>query len=57
MIGVAILDDTNILLKETMKLSKHKDLDIEITRMWNAKMRVVLLIVGTQEHSRSRLIH
>jgi len=31
---MAIPDDLNVKLKETEKLSKYKDLEIESSRMW-----------------------
>jgi len=34
LIDMAIPDDSNINTKETEKLSKYKDLEIEVSRMW-----------------------
>jgi hypothetical protein len=46
LIDVAIPDDNNIALKESDKLSKYRDLEIEINRMWKAKTSVIPVIVG-----------
>ena len=47
LIDVSVPDDKNIALKEADKISKYKDLEIEINRMWNVKTKVVLVVVGT----------
>ena len=36
---VAIPDEVNVLKKETEKRLKYKDLQIEISRMWNVKTK------------------
>ena len=41
LIDVSVSDDKNIALKEAEKISKYKDLEIEINRMWNVKTKVV----------------
>ena len=46
LIDVAIPDDRNILMKEAEKIIKYKDLEIEITRMWNVRAKTVPVIVG-----------
>ena len=46
LIDVAVPDDRNILMKEAEKIIKYKDLEIEITRMWNVRARTVPVIVG-----------
>ena len=43
-VDVAIPDDVNVLKKE--KRLKYKDLQIEISRMWNVKTNVVAVVVG-----------
>ena len=43
---VAIPDDVNMLKKETENTLKYKDLQIEISRMWNIKTKVVAVVVG-----------
>ena len=46
LIDVAVPDDKIILMKQAEKMIKYKDLEIEITRMWNVKARTVPVIVG-----------
>ena len=46
MIDVSLPDDKNVALKEAEKISKYKDLEIEINRMWNVKTKVVPVVVG-----------
>jgi hypothetical protein len=46
LINVAISGDRIVITKEAEKILKHKDLTIEIQRMWNVKIRVILLIIG-----------
>ena len=43
---MAIPDDANVLKKETEKRLKDKDMQIEISRMWNVKTKVVAVVVG-----------
>ena len=43
---VAIPGDRNVIKKEAEKISKYKDLTIEIQRMWNVKTRVIPVIIG-----------
>ena len=45
-IDVAIPSDYNILQKEAEKLTKYKDLEIEIKRMWSLKTKIIPLIIG-----------
>ena len=40
LIDVSVPDDKNTLLKEAEKISKYKDLEIEINRMWNVKTKI-----------------
>ena len=44
---MSIPTDQNIAVKEFDKLSKFKDLEIEIGRIWNFKATTVPVIVGT----------
>ena len=38
--------DINISAKEFEKLSKHKDLQIEVERMWQLTMSIIPIVVG-----------
>ncbi|XP_030745272.1 uncharacterized protein LOC115874305 [Sitophilus oryzae] len=44
LIDVSVPDDNNISAKEVEKISKYKDLEIEISRMWNTKTKVVVVV-------------
>ena len=44
---VAVPADVNVLKKETEKRLNYKDLQIEISRIWNVKTKVVAAVVGT----------
>jgi len=46
LIDVAISGDRNVIKKEAEKILKCKDLTIEIQGMWNAKTRVIPVIIG-----------
>ena len=46
LIDVAIPGDRNVIMKETEKILKYKDLLKEIQRMWNVKANVIPLITG-----------
>ena len=41
LIDIAIADDSNVSTKETEKLSKYNDLEIEVGRMWKVRSKVV----------------
>ena len=43
---MTVPSNRNIALKETEKKSKHKDLKLEIQRMWHMKTVVIPVIVG-----------
>jgi len=45
LIDIAILDDSNINTKETEKLSKYKDLENEVSRMWKGRTKIVPVII------------
>ena len=46
LIDISVPADDNVCLKEMEKLSKYKDLEIEITRMWNLKTETIPIIIG-----------
>ena len=43
---VAVPADKNISLKEFQKLSKYKDLEIEVTKMWKLKTKTIPVAIG-----------
>ena len=43
MIDIATPDDSNFNTKETEKLSKHKDLEIEVSVMWKVRTKLCQL--------------
>jgi hypothetical protein len=46
LIDVAMPGDRNVIKKEAEKVLKYKNLTTEIQRMWNAKTRVIPVIIG-----------
>ena len=46
LIDVAISEDRNVIKEEAEKTLKYKDLTTEIQRMWNAKTKVIPVIIG-----------
>ena len=46
LIDAAISGDINVIKKVADKILKHKDLTIEIQRMWNVKTKVLPVIIG-----------
>ena len=46
LIDVSVPSDSNISVKEFEKLSKYKDLKIEIAKMWKMKTKTIPAIVG-----------
>ena len=42
----AIPSDNNTSTKVSEKLSKYKDLEIEITRMWQMKTEIIPVVIG-----------
>jgi len=46
LIDTVISGDRNVTKKEAQKILKHKDLTIEIQRMWNVKTKVIPVIIG-----------
>jgi len=42
---IAIPDDSNVKRKETEKLSKYKDLEINVSRMWKVRTKIVPIVI------------
>ena len=47
LIDMSVPPDSNISAKESEKLRKYKDLEIEIAKMWKMKTKTIPVIVGT----------
>ena len=46
MIDMSIPSERNVSIKEVEKLSKYKELEIEVTKMWQMKTTTVPIVVG-----------
>ena len=46
LIDVAVPADKNLAVKEFEKLAKYKDLEIEISKMWHMKTKVIPVVIG-----------
>jgi hypothetical protein len=46
LIDIATPDGSNVNRKEIEKLSKYKDLEIEVSRMWKVRTKIVSVIIG-----------
>ena len=46
-IDVAVPSESNTSVKVTEKLSKYKDLEIEISRMWCMKTQTIPVVIGS----------
>ena len=46
MLDAAVPADKNISLKEFQKLSKCKDLEIEVTKMWKLNTKTIAVVIG-----------
>jgi len=46
LIVIAIPDESHVNRKETDKLSKYKDLDMAVSRMWKVRTKTVPVITG-----------
>ena len=44
LINITLTDDSNVSTKQTEELSKYKDPEIEVSRMW--RVRIVPVIIG-----------
>ena len=42
---MSVPSDNNVSAKEFEKLSKYKDLEIEISKMWNVKTNTIPVII------------
>jgi hypothetical protein len=47
LIDISIPDDSKFNTKETEKLSKYKDLEIKVSRMWKVSTKIVSVIIET----------
>ena len=46
LIDMTVPSERNVSMKEVEKLSKYKDLEIEVTKMWEMKTTTVPVVVG-----------
>ena len=46
MMDVVVPSDQNISLKEFQKLSEYKDREIEVTKMWKLKTKIIPVVIG-----------
>jgi len=46
LIDIALLVDSNVNTKETEKIPKFKDLEIEVSRMWKVRTKIVPVIIA-----------
>ena len=46
LIDIAVPDDSKFNIEETEKLSRYKDLDIAVSRMWKVGTKFVPVIIG-----------
>ena len=51
-VDIAVPSDVNIKDKEAEKVSKYKDLKLELQKMWNVKAKVVDKIISAREKMR-----
>jgi hypothetical protein len=52
---VATPDNSSLNIKATEKLSKCKDLDIDVSRMWKVRTKIVPAITGALGTTKKRL--
>ena len=46
MMDMAVPSDQSISLKEFQKLSKYKDLEIKVIKMWKLKKKIIPVVIG-----------
>ena len=46
LIDMSVPSDTNVSLKTFEKLGKYKDMEIEVTKMWNRKRTTLPIVIG-----------
>jgi len=46
LVDVAIPNELSVKITETKKLSKYQDLEIEVSRMWKVRIKIVPVIIG-----------
>ena len=46
LICISVPSDSNISSKDFEKLSKYKDMEIEIAKMWKMKTKTILVLIG-----------
>ena len=46
LIDMSVPVDTNVSLKMFEKLRKYKDLEIQVTKMWNLKTKTLSIVIG-----------
>ena len=55
LINIAIPDNSNFNTKETVKLSKYKDLETEVSRMCKVRTKMVPIVPEALETIKKRL--
>lgn len=45
-VDVAVPSDCNVVMKETEKIEKYKDLSIELSSLWKMKCEVIPIVIG-----------
>ena len=46
LIDITKPDNSNVNTKETEKLSKYKDLEIEVSMMWTVRSKIAPVVIG-----------
>jgi hypothetical protein len=46
MVDVSIPSERNVSIKQVDKMSKYKDLEIEITNMWSMEVKTISVVIG-----------